>query len=459
VRFSSSSLLGRTVLFLLMKVFAMTEAEQDKIVETLFGVVNGQPLRIPMIGLVGGKGSGKTFAGSSLCPEETTEIAVEDSGETYNFPFAKSYSMFKEVQTSNANGIPSQLDCYMWFMDLLPKIDTRILFIDPITDLQAGGYQYIVRNCTQFGLTAEQCKSSSGLVWGALKAHLKLLLGRVSRNLETIIYTSHTGLVWKNGKPAPGKVKAKGVDTFYELASLVVFLKRDVDPATGKQPDAPVGHITPPMGKARLSRITKLPDGSYGGQPLLPPRIDRFTWEEFRKSVNSPPNYAKLTAKQKAEVEVLTDDEKLELQAEIAENNAEAERLKMQRIEATKEAKERNRQALQKQAEERTVTEATTEQAPFDTEPTPTAELPTQKGQGEPDPANTILAVADRIEIIKKQATELWGKAAVAQLKASIEKRAGKDKKFADMTEEQVIDLQRTLWNALTKKEIGSEKK
>jgi len=427
----------------------MTEKEAGPD-DTLFGVVNGQPLKIPMIGLVGGKGSGKTFAGSSLSPEETTEIAVEDSAVTYNFPFAKSYSMFKEVKASADNGIPSQLDCYMWFKDLLPKIDTRILFIDPITDLQAGGYQYIVKNCEEFGLSPEQCRSSSGLVWGALKAHLKLLLGRVSRNLETIIYTSHTGLVWKGGKPAPGKVKAKGVDTFYELASLVVYLKRDVDPATGKQPDAPVGHITPPMGKARLSRIEKLPDGSYGGVPLLPPRIERFTWTEFRKSVNNPPNYAKLKKDQKADVETLSEDEKLILQAEIAENNAEAEQLKAERIAKTQAAQRKNKEALQQKA-----TDAAEKEAVESKEPTPTEELPTQKKQSEIDPGNLDLSIPDRIEIIKTQAKELWGDKAVPQLKASIESRAGKGKKFADMTEEQVIDLQRKLWDALTKKSMG----
>ena len=404
--------------------------------ETLFGEVNGAPLKIPVIGLVGGKGSGKTFTGSSLLPEETTEIAVEDSGVTYNFPFQKQYSLYRDVKTKNANGIPSPIECFKWFQDLLPTIDTRILFVDPITDLQAGGYQYIVENCADFGLTPSQCQSSSGLVWGALKSYLKILLGRTSQRFETLIYTSHLGTVWKGGKPVPGKVKAKGVDTFYELASLVVFLSRDADPKTGKQPAAPVGLITPPLGKSRLAVTKKLADGSYGGVPIFPPRIPKFTWTEIRKYVANPPNYDKLKAGEKAVEREMTEDEKLRLKAQMAEDQRAAEETRQQNLQSAAVAARKNADARARSAAASGSNETEPQPATPDNE-----ESPTKRTK------------EDLIQVIVDQLRELG--ASKEQAQAAIKKRGGE--KLADLDWDTLEDFRKSNWSRLTKRDIAKK--
>lgn len=415
----------------------MSEAKEKE--ETLFGEVNGSPLRIPVIGLVGGKGSGKTFTGSSLLPEETTEIAVEDSGVTFNFPFAKRYSMYKEVKTESKDGIPSPLECWLWFIEILPKIDTRILFIDPITDLQAGAYQYVEANCGQFRLTESQCRNSSGLVWGAVKSYLKIMLGTTGSKVETLIYTSHLGTVWRDGKPVSGKVKAKGVDTFYEIASLVVYLNRDSDPMTGKQPEIPVGLITPPLGKQRLAVTHKKPDGSYGGVTILPPRIPKFDWTNVRKYVANPPDYSKLKAGEKDVARELTEKEKLELHAQIASDQKDAEEIKTLRQAVAAAAAKRNAAAKSGNKNKQAATE--------DEKP--------QDDKTQADTAPFDLPREEVLPLVKDQFRQLGLNK--EQCQKAIAKRGGDGAKLADLTDDQLEGLRKALWSKLTQRDIAKK--
>ena len=224
----------------------------------LFGEVNGSPLHIPIIGICGAKGSGKTLAAILLDPENTTLADIEDSSVTYNVPLAKRYSLYAEVKTKNPSGIPTPIECWLWFAGLIEsgKITTRIMCVDPISDLQQGLVDWVRSNPEKFGRTETQYAKASGLLWADVKSHLKMTLGRLSRQVECFIFTSHMGTVWSGSSPVVGKMKAKGVDTFYELASLYLHLHRNVDPKTGKQPAAPVASIAPPIGKSRLARIT-----------------------------------------------------------------------------------------------------------------------------------------------------------------------------------------------------------
>lgn len=309
----------------------------------LFGVLpDGKALDVPIIGLCGGYGSGKTLAGLTICPEETIEIGVEDSGVTYNLPLKHRFSMYKEV-TGKDKVTPKPIECWEWFTGILEKIakdelKCRVLFVDPITDIQGGLVDWVKDHAADFKKSSAQYEKASGLLWADVKSHAKMLLGRVSSKC-TLVFTAHMGSVWSGGAPVTGKQKAKGIETFKELASLYVFLTREVDPKTGLQPEQPIGHICPPHGKSRLAHMTLNPaTGDWESKAILPPRIEPFTWQKLRAYVQTPPNYAKLKASEKAEIERLSDDDKLLLEADKVRMELEAAQLRMELAEKAEKA-------------------------------------------------------------------------------------------------------------------------
>lgn len=312
----------------------------------LFGLrSDGKPLEIPIIGLCGSKGSGKTLAGLTLCPEETIEIGIEDSGVTYSLPLKKRFSMYREV-TGKDGEIPKPAECWAWFEGIIKQIRTgdlkcRVLFVDPITDIQSGLVEYVKQNAAKFGRTANQYEKASGLLWADVKAYAKMLLGTISTKC-TFMFTAHMGSVWANGAPVAGKTKSKGMDTFYELASLYLYLTRDIDPQTGKQPGAPVAFCCPPHGKSRLAHNILTPDGEHEIKPILPPRIENFTWKRLREYVATPPDYGKLKKSELAQAEVLSADDRLLLEHDRARMELEAAQLREQQMEMARAAAEKN---------------------------------------------------------------------------------------------------------------------
>lgn len=438
--------------------FDMSTAEVKK--AALFGEVNGIPLKIPVIGLCGAKGSGKTLAGLLLDPENTVVIDVEDSSVTYNVPIKRRASLYDEAGTKSKNGIPTPLECWEWFASEVETLDCRVLFVDPITDLQSGLVEWVKSNPEKFGRSKAQYEKASGLLWADVKSYLKMFLGRLSRRVEAFVFTAHMGSVWSGGSPVAGKQKAKGVDTFYELASLYLYLQRDADPKTGKVPKLPVASITPPLGKSRLAHMMKAADGTYEAVPILPPRMKDFEWNLLRKYVANPPDYSKLTKDQLADSNELTEDERLLIKADIAANEKEAEELRSGRLDAMAAAAKANKEARAAVAKDAARTEAneSPKDEPKDTVPPkdgPSSEN-VETVPSEPDPANLPLADADRVEIIKDQFKRMM--LSKDQMIAAIQKHGGPGAKLANLTSKQLADLQGENWTALTKKDMESGK-
>jgi|GEM_PF-1396342 len=395
----------------------------------LFGMLNGQPLKIPIVGLCGKKGSGKTLAGLTIDPAETTVIDIEDSSVSYNLPLKKRYSMYEEVRGKSEGDTPTPLDCWLWFTEVIKTIDSRILFVDPITDLQSGLVEWVRSNPEKFNKTASQYQSASGLLWADVKSHLKLTLGSLSRRVECFVFTAHMGSVWKGGKPIVGAEKAKGVDTFYELASLYLHLNRDADRKTGKVPKAPTASIVAPLGKSRLAYTAIMPDGSVDVQPILPPRTPEFTWMKLREFVAKPMDYSKLKKEFQPESDELTEDERLQLQAEIANNNREAAELKSGQLELAARAAKRNAAARKK-----TVTDSTKHEAVKPASVDAPADTPTPESPVTPE---------ETADLIRSYFTALGMKK--EQCVAAIQKRGGEGAKLNDLTPEQMEDLRQAL--------------
>ena len=419
-------------------------AEKSAEKKSLFGETNGMPLNIPIIGLTGPKGSGKTLTGMTLDPGNTIVIDIEDSSVTYNLPIKKRYSMYEEVEASSG-ATPTPLECWVWFQNLIDSKDLncRVLFVDPVTDMQQGLVEWVKSNPEKFGKTANQYKSASGLLWADVKSHLKITLGKLSRRVECFMFTAHMGSVWKGGAPVVGKSKAKGVDTFYELASLYLHLNRNIDPKTGKQPGAPTASISPPIGKSRIAHTTMLDTGEVKITPILPPTVTEFTWEKFREYVATPPNYNKLKKSELAQNQDLTDDEKLQLQAEIAANNREAEEMKVARIAAAQEAANANASARQQAASK----------PQLDNKPVSANQAtPTESADPQDGSVKDVRTVKGLIAVIKDQFKQL--KISKPQMVAAIEKRGGKGAKLADLSDEKLEELRKALWSKLTARDM-----
>jgi len=447
----------------------------------LFGLLpDGKALDIPIIGLCGGYGSGKTLAGLTLCPEETIEIGVEDSGVTYNLPLKHRFSMYKEV-TGKAGVTPKQIECWEWFESILKKIANdelkcRVLLVDPITDLQGGLIDWVKDHAADFKKSASQYEKASGLMWGDAKGHAKSLLGRIS-NKCTLIFTAHMGTVWSGGAPVTGKIKAKGIDTFKELASLYVYLTREVDPRTGTQPEKPVGHICPPHGKSRLAHsFLNAETGDWENKAILPPRMDPFTWAKLREYVATPPNYAKLKASEKAEIECLSDDDKLLLESEKARNELEAAQLRSELAEKSEKAANRAGRSALSSTLSRATGGSTTKPAAATAAATATPAKPVEKpvekpaASAKPDatPAPPAAIAGSEPPLIRFEETLTdWSRercmlvlqeqiieaGMTEELKTSAAKKRGANS-IAELTDEKLEDLRRALWGVLTKREL-----
>ncbi len=183
-------------------------------------------------------------------------------------------------------------------------------------------------------------------------------------------------------------------------------------------------------------------DGELEVVPILPPTIKEFSWRKLRDYVANPPNYSKLKKDQLAESTSLTEDEKLQLQAEIAEANREAEELRNSRIEAAVAAEKRNRQ----------IREDTGKKDSNSSTSTKPAAPENNASSDEVQLADAKLSESDRREIIKEQFKQLG--LTKEKMVQAIEKRGGSGAKLADLSMEQLLDLQKSLWNVLTKRDL-----
>jgi hypothetical protein len=454
----------------------------------LFGLIDGKPLECPVIGFNGPLGSGKTLAALTLCPEETIEIGIEDSGVTYgSLPIKHRFSMYKEVIATGKGLHPKPIDCFLWFLSILDKVakdelKARVIVVDPITDIQNGLLEYIEAHAADFGHSAAQYAKASGLLWGDAKGFMKMTLGRISRKVDCFIYTSHMGTVWQGGAPVSGKSKVKGIDTFREIASLVVHLTRDIDPQTGKQIAAPIGSIAPPHGKSRFSRFILGEDGSYTPIPILPPRIEPFTWQKVREYVATPPDYAKLKKHEVARPEVLTDDDKLLLEAETTRMKLEEAQIRQDLADKAAAAAARNSggaavptavaAAMGAKAASAT-TPAKTAEKPADkpvekaatTAPVETPPFETGTSTGSSDlvnesliefPAELVPWDREKCDRIVREQMDEAGMT-MDQKKNAVKKRGVE--KLADMTDAQIEELRKALWNVLTKRAMEAKGK
>jgi len=402
--------------------------------------------KIPIIGVSGEKGSGKTLFLSSIRPQSTLMIDLEDSSASYNIPFAKRISLYDEMAEKNITVIPKPLEMFIWFRDIITNVEPGLydnLSADPLSDIESGLVDWVKENPAEFGHTANQYEKAAGILWGDVKSYWKILLGMVSAKFQTFSFSTHMGAVWKGSAPVPGKRKPKGKDTLMELASLYLLLERKPD-ANGKVPEKPTAIVL----KSRLAVTEIDKDGEVSHHPILPPNLPVATPAAIRAYIKSPPNYKKLKKGELlAPEEVLSEDEKLLLQHEIAESEKETAEIQLSRLERMQDGAKAQAATRQKQA---TATAAVTlkEQVKPEAKPTPAPEpTPEANGLVTPEKIATLEGQRDMLKIGAK----MW--------LAIMRKRNPKLEDISELTAEEAEELRERMWDKITASKMDQEGK
>lgn len=311
--------------------------------------------KIEVIVGTGEFGVGKTTFGVLICPGPET-LVCDNEGSSSNYQASVGFvhlDMAVELSKKHPKGY-TDIDRYLWFRDdffrLVQTRQYRVAMVDPFSEIEAGLCKFVEKNCTQYGLTPAQVQKSPGLFYAAVKAQLKNDLDRMRPYVETIYLVVHMRDEWKNGVRT-GKREPKGKETLFELASLFLEFQPGKD-AKGNPCKAPAAVVL----KSRLSRMQLTEDGDMDVLPILPPRVPKATPAEIRKYIAAPPDYSKLRPEERIKEREMTDEEKLRLQATIAESQqrtAEAELARQQTVERQLEAQ---RAAAERMEAAKTVT-------------------------------------------------------------------------------------------------------
>jgi len=318
---------------------AATEAAPDKSKPESKGLWLG--MKIPIIGVTGEYGSGKTLFGLTIdsncfsrdrsTPPTTLHWDTEDSSESFetalHFKRRDLSAMLLEKYPKGHK--PIQL-YEMWLADMraIPPGKYRVGMLDTISEIEEGLCDWVRQHPGEFGHSRNQYASMEGLYWGDVKSHWKRILSEAQARFETFVFASHTKQVWAGKKPVPGQRTAKGKETLWELASLYLWLNRDPKPGSKTAPVKPSAVVF-----QNKNRLVWFNYAKGELQPILPPRLPEATPQGIRAYIEHPANYAKLKVGERAEESGMSEDERLTLQAGIAENEATAAQANLSREE------------------------------------------------------------------------------------------------------------------------------
>ena len=308
------------------------------------------PVKLPVVGVTGEYKAGKSLFLVTIAPLPGATLAydTEKSLESYEglgLGFER-VDVFKAMLARHPKGY-KPVDLFLWWLEairLIPPAKYRVIALDVVSEIESGLVDWVSKNAPHFGHTTAQYQKMEGIFWGDVKEYWKSILSDLASRCETFAFSSHLKDKWTKAGPT-GKRIPKGKETLMELASLYLMLERKPNQA-GQEPDKPAGLVL----KSRL--VSKRP-GSGAGEidlvPTLPARIPIATPHAIRQYMIDPAGARAAKPEELAPAEVMGDDERLRLQAEIAtaQRDTEAYRLEQQ---GRKEEAERLRQEGQRPA-------------------------------------------------------------------------------------------------------------
>jgi len=325
--------------------------------------------RIPIIMVSGAVNSGKSLFGVTIDENcrlpssevEPTTIAFDQEGSLDSYAGGLNFEhkdtraaidagVHNRVVTPESNDprwlriLKEKADCgnspsaslfRAWYLSMLsiPPGRYRVGIVDTFTPLQEGLIDWLRRHPEAFGRSAaEYTKAASMFLWPDVKSMLSHILSTDCRlRFETFVMTVHLKNEWADGKKTKNKI-AEGLDVLEKLATLHIELDRSPKAKGKEAPKVPAGIL-------KKERLVVFGKTAADDRPVLPPRIPECTPDAIRAYIANPPDFSKLAAAERLpEPAKLSEDERLAVQQQIAQFQAEAEQSKLSALELAKQA-------------------------------------------------------------------------------------------------------------------------
>jgi hypothetical protein len=246
------------------------------------------------------------------------------------------------LETADCNDNPAASMFRAWYLSLLkiPIGQYAVGICDTFTPLQDGLAAWLKMHPEAFGRSAgEYQKIAQATLWPDIKAVLGHILATDCRTrFGTFILNAHLKPEWANGART-GRQVAEGLDVLEKLATLHLELDRSPKEKNKEAPRVPAALVR----KERLVRFGPTADDD---RPILPPRIPACTPDAIRRYIAMPPDFARLEPGERLPDQSMSDDEKLRIQAAIAENQRAAEDSKLSALEIARRAAEQGRYSV-----------------------------------------------------------------------------------------------------------------
>lgn len=269
------------------------------------------PKSVPVTVVTGEFQSGKTvFALTTGYPLERVLVFDNElSSETYHTPdnpFVR-VDLPGELGRKYPKGYTS-LQFYEAWINHMRSVQVGqydVIIVDTIEQIEDGLADWVTAHASEFGHSAKQYETMSGLFWGDVKATWKRVIQDMQSRCKMVILIAHMRDEFKN-KVRTGKRERKGKETLSELATLELELVRKPEQA------APSGKVL----KHRFFAGSLADPASV--KPILPTWLEKCTWEIIRGYMVHP-------TEKDIQPPVIDDTEeremeKLRLKAQIAED-------------------------------------------------------------------------------------------------------------------------------------------
>lgn len=274
-------------------------------------------VKIEVLGVSGPYSGGKTIFVLTIDPKNTLYFDFEKSGGTYESLGITRVDVPGELLKKYPNGYTPKQAFEFWYerVKAIKPGQYTVVATDPISDIEDGLVEWVKSRYKEFGFSsADKFQSTGGIFWSKVKSEWKRILADLAARCQTFAFTSHLKAVWRHGKPTTQQVP-KGKATLMELSSLYLLLERT---APKDQPTPLIPSAT--VLKSRLSTAVLLDDGDLSIVPCLPPRLPEATPKRIREYIVTPPDYGHLDASEIEQEKELSEAEKLELEAKVAED-------------------------------------------------------------------------------------------------------------------------------------------
>lgn len=296
-------------------------------------------VEIPFLGITGPHNSGKSLFGLSINPKRTISYDLEASQGNHKSLGFKHIDFIDLLHDTFPKGYTSEQYYLFWLRHAMSVDDKKydVIFIDPISTLEAGLTEHVKSRYNEYGFSApEEFLKMQGVFWGKVKEKWEYDLTRIRAKCQTLAWTTHERLAYTDGRPTK-KREPKGKATLMQLATLYLSLEKGT-PETAGVPTATIL-------KSKLSDsqyVESEDQNEYVSidiqiRPYLPDRLPKATPQAIRQYIAGSFDYSKSKPEEQVTEPQLSDEDKLELKAQIASDERAAREAEQKAKEIEKE--------------------------------------------------------------------------------------------------------------------------